>query len=47
MQFQKFDTNKDGKIEAGEVVALLKALGRNVYPASVQNVNLYRTRSFA
>ena len=38
MQFLEFDTDKDGKITAGEAHDLMKLLGKNVYPGTVNNV---------
>lgn len=38
MQFQEFDADHDGLINATEAHDLLKLLGKNIYMGSVQNV---------
>lgn len=45
MQFNEFDTDKDGRLNDSEAYQLLKMLGKNVYQGTVRQVIITPCRS--
>ena len=41
LQFDEADADQDGKIDKNEASELMKLLGKNVYPGSVQRVRSF------